>query len=487
MRLLNTDTKELHEFQGGFTPPYVIFLTYAPGYRKINGCCALARNNSFEWVWIDTCCIDKTSSAELSEAINSMYRWYKEASVCYVYLADVSLPGDCHAENSDFRMSQWFTRGWTLQELVAPKLAEFYDVSWSFIDERSQLRHLIQEITGVPAEFFTGESICDASVAQRMSWAAGRKTTRVEHMAYCLLGLFDVNIPLLYGEGKNAFRRLQEEIIRQSNDETIFAWGFSQPYPGNDVETNDIAALAKWPSDFVDCGRVVPCLAWQPSQTMSFEKIKTGISLELPFVFVRVDTPGRSGVYGILNCRLTDNFSDLIAIPFGPARATPRNNADFYRIGEDLYMERQRHRPPILISEEWLTGSARYKVIVTEDPRLRHKALESQGYEDLASSMSVLTKAAQGLSCFSWQLDPSLELINNNHHVVVVRERRGMSSSLSREAFLYYSRMKESSEDEIVILSCRYRASTTIHRSSEEATLEHKNGKEKYYDLVQVF
>ncbi len=261
MRLLNTTTKIVEEVREDFMPPYAILshtwgdeevtlqdlqalhshqdrtsphpVQSRNGYLKIDGCCTMARNNGFEWVWIDTCCIDKTSSSELSEAINTMFRWYKEAVVCYVYLSDVLLFEDGYAPESQFRQSRWFTRGWTLQELVAPKEVKFYDALWEVIGNRSKLRYLIQEITEIPASFFTNQSVYDASIAQRMSWAANRQTTRKEDLAYCLIGLFDVNMPLLYGEGDKAFRRLQEEIIKQSNDQSIFAWGFGQPQSGH--------------------------------------------------------------------------------------------------------------------------------------------------------------------------------------------------------------------------------------------------------------
>ncbi|KAH8893429.1 HET-domain-containing protein [Thozetella sp. PMI_491] len=254
MRLLHSTTKELKDFVEGSTPPFAILshtwgadevslqelkalttfqddasshpLRSTEGYRKIDGCCALARSNGLEWVWIDTCCIDKTSSSELSEAINSIFRWYKESSVCYVYLSDVALPEQVQLPESSFRRSRWFTRGWTLQELVAPKVVNFYGSSWEFIETRSSLRDLLHEITGIPAAVFISKSLHDVSIAQRMSWAAKRQTTKVEDWAYSLLGLCDVTMPLLYGEGEKAFQRLQEEIIKQSNDQSIFAWGF---------------------------------------------------------------------------------------------------------------------------------------------------------------------------------------------------------------------------------------------------------------------
>ncbi|KAI0191622.1 HET-domain-containing protein [Astrocystis sublimbata] len=195
-----------------------------PGYRKIQEFCSEADRMGLEWAWVDTCCIDKTSSAELSEAINSMYRWYEDSVLCMALLSDVGMsdasliePETCAFE---FRKSKWFTRGWTLQELIAPPTLFFYSNAWSCIGERLRLVGLIQEACGLPREIFAwGKKLEDFSVAQRMSWAAKRVTTRREDMAYCLLGLFHVNMPLLYGEGGAAFNRLQRKIIETSRDD----------------------------------------------------------------------------------------------------------------------------------------------------------------------------------------------------------------------------------------------------------------------------
>lgn len=213
------------------------------GYLKILNCCALAKSQGYEWVWIDTCCIDKKSSAELSEAINSMYRWYKNAGICYAYLSDVQIQSvDGRRTVLGFGKSKWFMRGWTLQELLAPTQVLFLDNKWKtigtknkhFSREREDLSESLSKITGIPEEtlsrsYYPGYVIgSHSSVAKLMSWAAGRKTSRTEDMAYCLLGIFDVNMPLLYGEGNKAFLRLQQEILKKSHDESIFAWSLPQ-------------------------------------------------------------------------------------------------------------------------------------------------------------------------------------------------------------------------------------------------------------------
>lgn len=207
---------------------------------------ATSRDN-VDWVWIDTCCINKESSAELSEAINSMYRWYENADVCYVYLSDVRWVGKTNLDArlgiethkislASFMESAWFSRGWTLQELLAPHQLFFFDRMWECIGERNELAQHVSSVTGIDEIILTGGTLAggmsgyraqlinNANVAEKMSWAAKRRTTREEDMAYCLLGLFDVNMPLLYGEGGKAFMRLQLEIIRKSADESIFAW-----------------------------------------------------------------------------------------------------------------------------------------------------------------------------------------------------------------------------------------------------------------------
>jgi hypothetical protein len=160
--------------------------------------------------------INKKSCAELTEAINSMYKWYKNAQQCYVYLYDVP---EKHWTKSD-----WFTRGWTLQELIAPSRLGFYDFKWTKLGTKEGFKDDISRITGIRESILSGLTPLLVPVAEKMSWVSRRQTTRIEDTAYCLMGIFDVNMPLLYGEGSKAFQRLQIEIIRRSNTYTIFAW-----------------------------------------------------------------------------------------------------------------------------------------------------------------------------------------------------------------------------------------------------------------------
>lgn len=243
MRLLNVDTLNLEDFDENDVPQYAILshrwekeeVTFKDmecgtakqkmGYTKLIKACAEARNRGHAHIWIDTCCIDKSSSAELSEAINSMFRWYQSATECLAYLFDVG-------QFLDLGNSQWFLRGWTLQELIAPPRVRFYASNWICIGEKSELAGWLEDITGIPSNVILDHSCIELeSVATRMSWAAKRTTTRVEDRAYSLMGIFDVNMPLLYGEGPKAFLRLQQEIIKQSDDTSVLLWNSHCP-PG---------------------------------------------------------------------------------------------------------------------------------------------------------------------------------------------------------------------------------------------------------------
>lgn len=253
MRLINTLTCEIREFFEAEIDEYIIlshrwarqevtmkeFVQNAKsawtGHQKILKFCRVAFQDKCTWAWVDTICIDKRSSAELSEAINSMYAWYSKAKVCYAYLSDVNIRaanGNPDKLLVSVLRSQWFDRGWTLQELLAPQQVIFFADDWSVIGQKrgeatypgtlilrtEDLQHGISRKTGIPIEALQDpRSIRRFSAAQRMSWAAYRKTTRVEDRAYCMLGLFGVNMSLLYGEGERAFRRLQLEIIKASH------------------------------------------------------------------------------------------------------------------------------------------------------------------------------------------------------------------------------------------------------------------------------
>lgn len=199
-----------------------------PGYEKIRFCAEQARKDGISHCWVDTCCIDKTNLVELSEAITSMYRWYQDAVKCYVYLPDVScLPqasrGDAYALWwPQFQASKWFTRGWTLQELLAPTTVEFYSSEGVLLGDKKTLARQIHQITSIPVDALQDSSLAQFSVSERMRWAEMRRTKKPEDRAYSLLGIFDVSISVIYGEGeKKAFRRLQREIQEQAGKNVL--------------------------------------------------------------------------------------------------------------------------------------------------------------------------------------------------------------------------------------------------------------------------
>ncbi|KAH6714447.1 heterokaryon incompatibility protein-domain-containing protein [Leptodontidium sp. MPI-SDFR-AT-0119] len=290
MRLLNTESLCLIEFKDEDKPTYAILshtwgkeeisfqemqkmqkmqklddgvASQKAGYNKIKGSCRMAQNKQYEWIWIDTCCIDKGNSTELSEAINSMYCWYQEADVCFAYLEDV-LPNKTTFQRQ-IDKSRWFSRGWTLQELVAPRKVEFFAGDWTFLCSKADIAISLSSITGIHPQALADKPLKAFSVAQKMSWASKRTTTKPEDIAYCLLGLFNVNMPLLYGEGmEKAFVRLQEEIMKDSDDQSIFAWN----RPGEHPEALH-SLLAATPADFANSTDIVPVRDWGKSSPFS--------------------------------------------------------------------------------------------------------------------------------------------------------------------------------------------------------------------------
>jgi hypothetical protein len=304
--LLNTSTFKLEEFYSN-VPSYAILshrwkedeeLSFGGleephphsdrvGYKKIKKFCVEGRKRGLAYVWADTCCIDKKSSAELSEAINSMYTFYNRATICYVYLCDV-------VSMKDFEHSLWFTRGWTLQELLAPSDLHFFNHIWEPIGSRRRLAPKIERITGIPRKALQNLSLAEYCVAEKLCWSAKRKTTREEDCAYCLLGLFQINMPLLYGEGARAFQRLQEEIMKTSTDMSIFLW------QGSAVDA--FGMLASDPSCFSDIPDRVRSLARNYTQLFS---ISEGWSL---------NNAGIGIVAGIYPYLLTDEFECIFAL-----------------------------------------------------------------------------------------------------------------------------------------------------------------------------
>jgi hypothetical protein len=259
------------------------------------------------------CCIDKTSTAELSEAINSMFRWYRESKICYAYLSDVS-------DASRFTESRWFTRGWTLQELVAPYNICFYDVKWYLIGTKLSLQAAISERTRIAEKVLATGEFDYISIAQRFSWAADRETTRTEDLAYCLLGMFNVNMPLLYGEGEKAFRRIQEEIMKISDDQSLFAWGLSdsprtmqqfiETYRYRDSEQRNLHGLfARSPRSFTYAHRIR--LLETPRTSLPPILTNNGVRIELQLLRPK----GITLEFAAIFCSVEGNYSSYLGFP----------------------------------------------------------------------------------------------------------------------------------------------------------------------------
>ena len=307
--------------------------------------------------------IDKTSSSELSEAINSMFEWYKRSAVCYVYLPDVSyscleestpplrlnevstsaLETDPRATASvdgvagildrepvsiseirtELSSSRWFTRGWTLQELISPPRLQFFGNGWFYIGSLDDLMSIVTSVTEVPEVVLRKTyPFTELSIARRMSWASRRKTTRIEDEAYCLLGLFDVYMPLLYGEGRNAFVRLQKEIIQRSSDQSIFAW---------DVDITDTGKrhgptyLASSAADFTESGSYSPLPRSLGQMPYSVNQRGLDISVRV----AEIQTLTGVSVFAILDCFDERRPTRLLVI-----NILPVDNSDFRRANE---------------------------------------------------------------------------------------------------------------------------------------------------------
>lgn len=321
MRLINITTLEIEEFFDISIPEYAILShtwgdgevslqdwadrknrRFKPGFQKIMWACNQAVKDQLDYVWVDTNCIDKTSSAELSEAINSMFKWYRRSNICYVYLEDVPAMtlDQCIEPDSVFRSARWFTRGWTLQELIASPNINFFSNDWTSIATKPELALCISEITGIAwscllkGRLSKSHPLRRYSVAQRLAWASRRSTTRIEDQAYSLLGLFDITMPLVYGEGHEAFTRLLGEIIHKYADHSFFA-----------SQLRYVDFLPRSPMEFCDSESVVVSSSPQlqkhyiPSDhSYPFHLTNTGLQITLPIVTTLVP----HFVFGVLDC-----------------------------------------------------------------------------------------------------------------------------------------------------------------------------------------
>ena len=351
------------------------------GWTKLLGACQQARHDGFEYIWIDTCCIDKGSSSELSEAINSMYTWYEKATLCYAYLYDV--PGGAEiASNPAFRGSEWFGRGWTLQELIAPTRVIFYAPGrdgWWRLGEKATSPRILSEITGIRSDVLSGiRPPTSVSIAQRMSWASKRKTTRPEDLSYCLMGLFNVNMPMIYGgdeEGDKTFLRLQEEIMKDSDDESLFGW---RDNTASDTSTTGL--LATHPRLFEDSAHYFSYQDWEPRTP--FSKTNRGLRISLPLRLVEKDLylaalncpmPGKTyGFLGIYLKRLT-SFDD----------AKFENQYARMKVGELVGIDNAERRGQIqtLYVRQTTNASGHATIFPEHVVQLRRFTASNTGYE----------------------------------------------------------------------------------------------------------
>ncbi|KAK5734757.1 hypothetical protein LTR17_008687 [Elasticomyces elasticus] len=366
MRLINLSTYELEEHDDYALPKYAILshrwedeeVLFAhwkdvnrwrsaepgsrpKGWRKLLSFCDVARDqHGLNYGWADTVAIDKSSSAELTQAINSMYRYYKESAICIAYLSDVL--GDCprfsepNASSSATKvcLSRWFTRGWTLQELIAPSTLVFYSAQWKqlgVLRDSELMITLICCTTRIPRGVLQGKNEPkEFAVGARMSWAARRVTARPEDRAYCLLGIFEVNMPLIYGEGKRAFLRLQEEIVRRSTDHTIFAWNKMHALPRSSRLNHELDGPSNSLFAFSADNFAHDLIIWQCYRDLegwveSYEVTNYGLEISLPLIKCR---SSRENVYhAVLNCRMAGGR--------GPVALNVKKVERSYRVQEE--------------------------------------------------------------------------------------------------------------------------------------------------------
>ncbi|OTA94598.1 hypothetical protein M434DRAFT_10548 [Hypoxylon sp. CO27-5] len=433
MRLLNAHTMILEEFPNAEAAPKYAILSHTWGKEevalqslhdetKIENCCRQAMERDLHYVWVDTCCIDKKDPTELSEAINSMFRWYQKSAVCYIYLDDLEADEEGNVQSSILAASRWFTRGWTLQEMLAPERVVFFDRRWQEFGkciwrEPGALWHsgsigVLPHITGIPESVLTRHRpMHTVTAAEKLSWAARRETTRKEDMAYCLLGILDVNMPLLYGEGTKAFIRLQEEYIRQHNDPSLLAWGFGVPCPDTVQLHAGERNLAQSPSAFAGFSSVHPKNNSKPSVPtfeknivpFTFWRTNNGIEIELLLLTHNDDIK--------FACFGSDrNFYASYRKPYGPLhslfprRVNRQKNDGWDRTvvavplvycatsslnGFEVY-ERALLWPPFLISEDWCWDASWKRVCLRA--RSTPSSTEESGYRRFLLDIREWTK-----------------------------------------------------------------------------------------------
>ncbi|KAG2353482.1 heterokaryon incompatibility protein-domain-containing protein [Suillus spraguei] len=215
----------LHDIQG----KVVYDLDPVGGIAKLQSFCETARDKGYRWAWVDTCCIDQTNNVEVQQSVNSMFIWYRHSTLTIIYLSDVppsSQPGA-------LANSAWNTRGWTVQEFLAPRLVLFYQKDWSpYLDDRSPnhkdslvIMKEMGDATGIDAQALIAFRPGMRDAREKLQWVSARVTTWQEDIAYSLFGIFGVRLPVIYGEKKqSALGRLLQEVVAQSGDISALDW-----------------------------------------------------------------------------------------------------------------------------------------------------------------------------------------------------------------------------------------------------------------------
>jgi hypothetical protein len=407
------------------------------GFKKIAYACQQALKDGLDWAWVDTCCIDKTSSAELSEAINSMFQWYQASTRCYAYILDYEVEDDAvkdgtepsaeessRVDDDQFRSSRWFTRGWTLQELVAPKTIDFFSRSWKHFGTKATLAAQIESITNIERAFLLhNKALSEASVSKRMSWAASRETTRAEDMAYCLLGIFGINMPLLYGEGRKAFHRLQTEIWHEYDDDTLLAWTVPKDDPRCYMPTG---VFASTPLDFQNSGSVTP-LQQQLGEVSAMTK--KGLRLNVPIFLLSIPIGSRYKnihVFRVpLNCGVDRRAVSMVAVvnqQQGNAAsytriATPHHHldlsADFSRVKAVTTAFLARSAPTDLVSSyhrSFHMSKASARLYIKKPEASSVKAEFNLGYSWRFTSPNARRFRRVEMKLFKVQSDPNTNM-----------------------------------------------------------------------------
>ena len=437
------------------------------GFSKLIGFCKLALSEGCRYGWVDTCCINKGNSSELEEAINSMYRWYVGSKICIAYLEDVP--------QKQLLLSSWFDRGWTLQELIGPKTMIFYNHDWHIIGTKLELTAELTRKTKIPESVLshaTKPSAC--SVAQRMSWAAERITTRVEDRAYSLMGLFDVYMPMIYGEREKAFIRLQQHIIQKSRDESIFAWCTESPgnlktYPG---------LFAPSPSAYVHCSEII-----QTRGSGGFSEVNGEL-----LIWSKVARHSMKTYSALLHCTQRDKPVDNVSILITPTS----DEMVFVRVrdvgdgghtlipfsDQEPYIKQQIRvlvdptEPPMTIFYGfWLRtlqppGYAQHQTVVLSNSRaprtdLIHQHKYSQGLAGLVHTRSMSTTECSAWSHVHWikfgfdkEFNPVLWFASAKHSSRLQADFEG-ALALGPESDLHRKIMRFEQVDER--LPCEYR------------------------------